>query len=306
MGAVWRTWPGRIGCVVVGLLVVTAVVSMFWTPYDPQQIVPGDKWLPVSWAHPFGTDGGGKDLFSQVLVGARTTLFVSLATVVISAVIGLVLGIVSAITPRYVGESVAHLIDVLIALPTLILALVFVAALGGSLRTVALALGIAFGAVLARVVRAEVARVLTQDYIVTAAASGSSTWRTVWRHIVPNIAPTVIVQLSLVAALAVLAEASLSYIGLTPVSTPSWGRTLQTLQQSMTVHPGTLVFPGLAVVVATLGFNLLGDGLRDAIDPRLRGRAATASPVFTSVVDQAGEAGSSVRPASERADAVRD
>ena len=169
----------------------------------------------------------------------------------------------------------------LIALPTLILALVFVAALGGSVGTVSLAIGLASGVVLARVVRAEVARVLTQDYIVTAAASGSSTFRTVWRHIIPNIAPTVIVQLSLIAALAVLAEAALSYLGATPVSTPSWGRMLETLQQSMTVHPGALVFPGLAVVLATLGFNLLGDGLRDAIDPRLRGRAATASPAFT-------------------------
>ena len=130
-----------------------------------------------------------------------------------------------------------------------------------------LAIGLASGVVLARVVRAEVARVLTQDYIVTAAASGSSTFRTVWRHIIPNIAPTVIVQLSLIAALAVLAEAALSYVGATPVSTPSWGRMLETLQQSMTIHPGALVFPGLAVVLATLGFNLLGDGLRDAIDP---------------------------------------
>jgi peptide/nickel transport system permease protein len=286
MRAVWRTWPGRIGTVLVGLLVLSALVSLAWTPYDPQQVVPGDKWLPVSWDHWFGTDGAGKDLFSQVLVGARTTLFVSAATVLLAAVLGLVLGVVSAITPRYVGESLAHLIDVLIALPTLILALVFVAALGGSVWTVSLALGIAFGAVLARVVRAEVARVLTQDYIVTAAASGSSTWRTVWRHIVPNIAPTVIVELSLIAALTVLSEAALSYLGLTPVSTPSWGRMLESLQQTMTVHPGTLVFPGLAVVLATLGFNLLGDGLRDAVDPRLRGRAATASPVFTSVVDQ--------------------
>ena len=124
---------------------------------------------------------------------------------------------------------------------------------------------------------------LTQDYIVTAAASGSSTFRTVWRHIIPNIAPTVIVQLSLIAALAVLAEAALSYLGLTPVSTPSWGRMLETLQQSMTIHPGTLVFPGLAVVLATLGFNLLGDGLRDAVDPaaprHARRRRRRRSPV---------------------------
>ena len=195
------------------ILVVAALVSLVWTPHDPTKVVPSERWLPISWTHPFGTDGAGKDLFSQVLVGARTTLFVSLASVAIAAVIGLGLGIVSAISPRLVGESVAHLIDVLIALPTLILALVFVAALGGSVWTVSLAIGLASGVVLARVVRAEVSRVLTQDYIVTAAASGSSTFRTVWRHIIPNIAPTVIVQLSLIAALAVLAEAALSYLG---------------------------------------------------------------------------------------------
>jgi peptide/nickel transport system permease protein len=282
---VWRSWPGRIGALLVAILVVAALVSLVWMPHDPTKVVPSERWLPISWSHPFGTDGAGKDLFSQVLVGARTTLFVSLASVAIAAVIGLGLGIVSAISPRLVGESVAHLIDVLIALPTLILALVFVAALGGSVWTVSLAIGLASGVVLARVVRAEVSRVLTQDYIVTAAASGSSTFRTVWRHIVPNIAPTVIVQLSLIAALAVLAEAALSYVGATPVSTPSWGRMLEQLQRTMTIHPGALVFPGLAVVLATLGFNMLGDGLRDAIDPRLRGRAATASPAFTSVVD---------------------
>ena len=284
--AVWRTWPGRIGSVLVGVLVASALVSMVWTPHDPRKVVPRDKWLPMSWDHLFGTDGSGKDLFSQVLAGARTTLFVSLTTVIISAAVGLLLGILSAVTPRLVGESIAHLIDVVIAIPTLILALVFLAALHASLWTVSIALGIGFGAVLARVARAEVSRVLTQDYIVTAAASGSSTWRTVWRHIVPNIAPTVIVQLSLITALAVLAEAALSFLGLTPVGTPSWGRMLYDLQRSLTVHPGAVVFPGVAVVVVTLGFNLLGDGLRDAVDPRLRGRAATASPVFTSVVDQ--------------------
>jgi peptide/nickel transport system permease protein len=287
VSAVWRTWPGRIGSVLVGLLVVSALVSLVWTPHDPRKVVPRDKWLPMSWDHLFGTDGGGKDLFSQVLVGARTTLFVSMATVLIAAAVGLLLGIVSAVTPRLLGESIAHLIDVVIAIPTLILALVFVAALQGSVWTVSLALGIGFGAVLARVARAEVSRVLTQDYIVTAAASGSSTWRTVWRHIVPNIAPTVIVQLSLIAALAVLAEAALSFINATPVSTPSWGRMLDELQRTLTVHPGAVVFPGMAVVLVTLGFNLLGDGLRDAVDPRLRGRSATSSPVFTSVVDQA-------------------
>ena len=300
MRYVWRSWSGRIGAVLVGGVVLAALVSLVWTPYDPKKVDPGDRWQPISWDHWFGTDGGGKDLFTQVLVGARTTLLVAAGSVLIAAVIGLTLGVLSAISPRWVGEGLAHLIDVLIALPTLVLALVLVAALGGSIMTVSLAIGIGFGVVLARVVRGEVARVCTNDYILAAGASGSSTWRTVWRHILPNIAPTVIVQLSLFAGLAVLAEAALSYLGLTPVGTPSWGRMLEGLQQSVTVHPGAIVFPGLAVVLATLGFNLLGDGLREAVDPQLRGRSATVSPTFTSVVNAGtGDAGSPV-PADRR------
>ncbi len=286
MNYVLKSWTGRLGLVLVGIIVVSALISMVWTPYDPSKITPSERWLAISWSHPFGTDGGGKDLLSQVLVGARTTLFVTLASAALATVVGLVLGIASAILPRLLGESVAYLIDVLIALPTLILALVFVAALGGSVWTVSLAIGFGSGVVLARVVKAEVARVLTQDYIVTAAASGSSTWRTVWRHVIPNIASTVIVQVSLIAALAVLAEAALSYLGLTPVSTPSWGRMLSELQRTVTVHPAALVFPGLAVIGATLGLNLLGDALRDAVDPRLRSRAAAVSPEIAARVDR--------------------
>lgn len=274
LGIATRTWPGRIGFVLSSVIVVAGLVSLLWTPYDPTKISPRDKWLPISRDHWFGTDGGGKDLFSQVLAGARTTLAVVVLTVVIAAVLGLVLGILSSISPHYLGEAIAHVIDIVIALPTLILALVLVAALGGSVWTVSLALGIGSGVVLARVVKGEVARVLTQDYVLAASAAGSSTLRTVVRHVLPNIGAVVIVQLSLIAALAVLAEAALSYLGLTPVSTPSWGRMLEQLQNTASVHPWAIVFPGLAVVAATLGFNLLGDGLRDAIDPRLRGRVA--------------------------------
>ncbi|MFV0308245.1 MAG: ABC transporter permease [Desertimonas sp.] len=274
LGVVTGTWPGRTGLVLSSIIVVAALVSMVWTPYDPTKVVPTDRWLPVSWDHWFGTDGGGKDLFSQVLAGARTTSVVALLTVVISALIGLTLGVLSGTAPHYVGEALAHLIDIVIALPTLIRALVLVAALGGSFWTISLALGIGSGVVLARIVKGEVARVLTEDYVLAASAAGSSTLRTVVRHVLPNIAPVIIVQLSLIAALAVLAEAALSYLGLTPVSTPSWGRMLEQLQATASVHPWAIVFPGLAVVAATLGFNLLGDGIRDAVDPRLRGRVA--------------------------------
>ncbi len=273
--AAWRSWSGRVGLFLVSIMVVAVVVSYIWVPYDPLRPYPGQDWLPISRDHLFGTDAGGADLFSQVLVGARVSLFVALASALIAGVVGGVLAVVSTITPRYLGEPVAYFIDVLIAIPTLVLAIVLVGLFKASLFTVSVALGFGAGVVLARILRAECNRVLTQDYILAAAASGTSTWRTVRRHILPNIAPVAIVQLSLVAALSILAEAALSYLGLTERGRPSWGLTLSSLQNTVTVHPWPVLLPGLALVLATLGFNLLGDGLRDATDPRLRG---TASP----------------------------
>ena len=137
---------------------------------------------------------------------------------------------------------------------------------------VSLAIGFGSGVVLARVVRAEMSRVLGSDYVLAASAAGSSTWRTVWRHLLPNVAPVVIVQLSLVAALAVLAEATLSYLGLTPVSTPSWGRMLSvSAAEYAQKAPHLVLFPGIAISLAVFGSNLFGDALRDTLDPRLRG-----------------------------------
>lgn len=265
-----RSWNGRIGLALVALLAFIVALSYVWLPHDPQRVVPGDQWLGISAEHWFGTDGAGKDLFSQVVAGARVSLFVAVASAVVAGAVGGLLGVTSAVAPRYVGEPVAYLIDVLIAIPTLILALVLVGMFGGSLLTVSLAIGIGSGVALGRILRAEVARVLTQDFVMAAAAAGTSTLRTIRRHIVPNVAPIAIVQLSLVAAIAILAEAALSYLGLTSRSRPSWGRTLGELQRTVTVHPGAILFPGLMLVLATLGFNLLGDGLRDASDPRLR------------------------------------
>ncbi len=277
-----RSWTGRLGLALVSIIIAAVAVSYVWVPYDPMRPIPSDKWLPISWSHPFGTNGGGTDLFSQVLVGARVSLYVALASALIAGLVGTVLAVISSITPRYVGEPVAHFIDVLIAMPTLVLAIVLVGLFKASLITVSLAIGIGSGVALARILRAECLRVLTQDYILAAHASGTSTWRTVRRHILPNVAPVAIVQLSLIAALAILAEASLSYLGLTSQSRPSWGRTLSELQITATVHPGAVVLPGLILVLATLGFNLLGDGLRDATDPRLRSATVRAAdPAIT-------------------------
>jgi peptide/nickel transport system permease protein len=286
--ATTRSWSGRVGLALVGLLVVTVMVSYIWVPYDPRRV--GTRWLGMSVDHWFGTDAAGKDLFSQVLVGARVSLFVAIAAALIAGVIGITLGVLSAITPRLLGEPIAYFVDVLIALPTLVLALVLVGLFEGSLLTVSLAIGVSSGVVLARILRAEAARVLTLDYILAAHASGTSTWRTVWRHVIPNVAPVAIVQVSLIAALAILAEAALAFLGVTSRNRPSWGQTLGELQPHVTIHPGAVVFPGLFLVAATLGFNLLGDGLRDATDPRLRSIPDTAvvSPLVAATPTTAG------------------
>jgi peptide/nickel transport system permease protein len=282
-----RTWSGRVGLVLVGVLVVTVIVSYIWVPYDPRRV--GTRWLGMSVDHWFGTDSAGKDLFSQVLVGARVSLFVAVASAVIAGLIGISLGVLSAITPRLLGEPIAYFIDVLIALPTLVLALVLVGLFEGSLLTVSLAIGVSSGVVLARILRVEAARVLSLDYILAAHASGTSTWRTVRRHVIPNIAPVAIVQVSLIAALAILAEAALAFLGVTSRNRPSWGQTLGELQPHVTIHPGAVVFPGLFLVAATLGFNLLGDGLRDATDPRLRTgeRRSDVPPASAAIPDTA-------------------
>ena len=265
-----RSPTGALGVALVGLIVGCAALSLVWTPHDPTLVVPAERWAPPSARHWFGTDGLGRDLFSQVLVGSRSTLVVSVLAVALAAVAGTALGVLAAVPPRWVAEPVAQLVDVLVALPALILALVLAAALGGSAAVAVLAIGIAEAVVLARVVRAELAAVRTRDFVLAAYAAGSSTPRLVRRHLLPNIAPVLVVQLSLALSLAVLAESALAYLGLgTPPPTPSWGRLLNDLQASLTVHPGALVAPGAAVVATTLGFNLLGDGLRDVLDPRL-------------------------------------
>jgi peptide/nickel transport system permease protein len=274
-----RSWSGRLGIAVLVLVAATVLLSYIWVPHDPMRVVPGDKWLGLSWDHPFGTGRDGKDIFSGVVVGARVSVTVALASALIAGVIGITIGVFSAVTSRLLGEATANLVDVLIALPQLVLALVLVGLFGGSLLTVSVAIGVGAGVVLARVVRGETHRVLAQDYVMAAHASGTSTMRTIRRHVLPNIAPIVIVQLALVAGIAVVSEAALAYLGLTSASRPSWGRTLRDMQQTVTVNPGPIVFPAVALVLTAIGFNLLGDGLRDALDPRLRAARRRADAV---------------------------
>uniref|UniRef100_A0AAU2AHR8 ABC transporter permease n=1 Tax=Streptomyces sp. NBC_00093 TaxID=2975649 RepID=A0AAU2AHR8_9ACTN len=267
---------GLVGALLVGLLVLSALVSLVWTPYDPTLVRPQDGWLlPFSGGHVLGTDKLGRDELSQLLTGARSTLRTALLAAVVAAVVGLGLALAAVLVPRWIGAVVVQLTDVLIAFPVLLIAMILTAVYGGSTWTVVVAIGVGAGVNLARVARAEAGRVLGTDYVLAAHAAGSGTWRAVRKHLLPNIAPTLIVQLSLVLSVAVLAEAALSFLGFgAPAPAVSWGRMLHEQQSYIAARPLLVIWPGLAVAASVLGFNLLGDGLREATDARLRVREA--------------------------------
>ncbi|MQY31196.1 ABC transporter permease [Nocardia aurantia] len=285
--ALLRRPAGVFGLAVVAVLAIAALVAVWWTPFDPQATDPRAAWLlPFRRGHVLGTDRVGRDQFSVLLAGSRETLVVAAGSALIAAIIGLALGISAALAPRWAGAVVAQAIDLVIAFPALLLAMVLAAVYGASLATVLAAIGISAGVAVARVSRGEIARVLGADYVLAARAAGASTPRIVRKHLLPNIAPTLIVQLSLVMAVSVLTEAALTYLGYgSSPSTPSWGGLLHEQQAYISARPLLVVWPGLAVAVTVLGLNLLGDALREATDPRLRrgrtgGRGSAPGPAL--------------------------
>lgn len=273
----WGLGTGRFGILIVLLVLVTAVVSLVWTPFDPAAVDARERWSDPSWPHVLGTDNSGRDIASLLMAGARTTVIVAIGAGVVASVLGIALAALGSLTARWVRESVAVLVDILIAFPVLIIAMMISAVWGGSLAVVIWAVGIGFGVNVARVTRPELRRVLHSDYVLAGRASGLTTWQNLTRHLLPNVAPVFIVQLSWGMAVAVLAEAGLSYLGFgAPVTQPSWGVLLSDLQAYIAVHPLTVVWPGLAITVTVLGLNLLGDALREAADPTLSERAPSA------------------------------
>lgn len=263
-----------VGSVLVAMVVLMALVSFVWTPHDPT-LVNAEARLrdvgdPVYW---LGTDKFGRDVFSQILVGARTTLFVGVVAVGVAGLIGVPLGIVSAMATGWLGETLMRAMDLLLAFPALLLAIMFSAIYGGSTLVAMIAIGIATIPIFARIVRSGALQVLRTEYILAARAAGRSPWAIGLRHVLPNVSSLVIVQASVAFAIAVLAEAALSFLGYgTPPPTPSWGRMLQESQELLYSAPRLAFIPGAAIALAVLGFNLLGDGLRDRYDPKLEDR----------------------------------
>jgi len=259
-----------VGLTLVGLVVIVAVVSFIWLPY-PQSDTSGSRLEHPDGAHWLGTDRFGRDLLTQLMIGARIALAVGLGSVAIGAVLGITLGLLAAFATRWVDDTLSAVLDILIAFPTLLLAMLIVAAQGASLGTAIVAIGLAMSAVVARLTRVLAKRVLAQQYVTAARTSGTSWAGIVARHILPNIWPTLSVNLALQFGVAVLAEASLSYLGLgAPPPNASWGRLLQEAQGTVSTAPVGAIAPGVALVVLVIGVNLVADGLRDVADPTRR------------------------------------
>ncbi|MGO1604894.1 MAG: ABC transporter permease [Corynebacterium casei] len=261
---------GIIGLIIVCLTVLAALTSLVWTPHDPLMAIAADRLQGSSVEHLLGTDRFGRDVLSRLMVGAQITLFVGLVAVSISALIGVPLGIAAGMRRgKFLDSLVMRTADLLLAFPALLLAIIAGAVWGPSTLTAMIAIGIAGIPSFARVARSGTLQVMSQDFIAAARVSKVSELTIATRHVFPNITGLVIVQASVYFALAILAEAALSYLGLgTAPPAASWGRMLQDAQSLLAVQPSLTLWPGLAIALTVLGFNLLGDALRDVLDPR--------------------------------------
>ncbi|WP_417541266.1 ABC transporter permease [Microbacterium maritypicum] len=259
-----------IGIVLTGLIVLMALVSLFWLPY-PLADTSGGRLEGPSALHLLGTDRLGRDLLSQLMWGARIALVVGTCAVAIAAVLGTIVGLLAAFARPWVDDTLSAGLDVVIAFPVLLLAMLVVAVQGASLWSAVLAIGLAMSAVVARLTRILARRVLQEQYITAARTSGTGVLGVVFQHVLPNIAPTLAVSLALQFGAAVLAEASLSYLGLgAPPPNASWGRMLQEAQGTVLTAPVGAIAPGVAIIALVLGVNFLADGLRDLADPTRR------------------------------------
>ena len=271
----WRRFRARpaavAGFVVIAVFVIVAVGAPLVAPFDPT----ATSWTLVrkapSWAHWMGTDENGRDVLSRVIFGARASLLAGVVSVVIAAGIGVPVGLLAGFLGGKVDMEVGRLVDAMMACPFLILAIALAAFLGPALTNAMIAIGVTAAPVFVRVARGATMDAATNEYVEAARALGNPPWRVAVRHVAPNIVPPVLVQATLAIATAIIAEASLSFLGLgQQPPAPSWGSMLNSAQRFLSQAPWLAIFPGAAIFIAVLAFNLVGDGLRDALDPRRR------------------------------------
>ena len=271
----WRRLSPRIwiGLSVIGLMIFLALTADFLTPYDPNYQDYNQLLQPPSADHPFGTDQVGRDVYSRVIYGTRISLLVGVIAVGIGMTAGVLLGLVAGLYRGWTDEVIMRVMDAIHAFPALVLALAITAALGTGIVNIMIAIGIVYMPSYARLVRGQVLSVRERDFVTAATLLGASMPRLMFLHIWPNVTAPIIVQASLNVSTAILTEASLSFLGLgVRPPTPSWGSSLQGGYQYLSTAPWLSIYPGIAIFIAVLAFNLFGDGLRQLLDPRLRAR----------------------------------
>jgi len=259
-----------LGFILSLFIVMMALTSLVWTPYDANSMDALHRLASPSLTHPLGTDQYGRDILSRVMVGAVNSIIVGLVTVGIGISLGVFLGLISAYFGKFVDEAIMRLSDLLFAFPAVLSAILITSILGPSIINAMLAIGIFYIPVFARLTRAVAMTIWEREFIEAARACGVNEIYITWRHVLPNILSPLLIQATIQFAVAILAEAALSYLGLgTQPPFASWGRMLNEAQTFMTLAPWMAVFPGVAIALAVLGFNLLGDGLRDTFDPKM-------------------------------------
>jgi peptide/nickel transport system permease protein len=269
----FRARPAAVvGLVVVLVFILAAIAAPLIVQYSPD----ATSWSVIrkapSLAHWMGTDENGRDVFARVVFGARASLLAGVISVAIAAGIGVPLGLIAGFAGGLADAVIGRLVDAMLAVPFLILAIALAAFLGPSLSNAMIAIGISTAPRFVRVARGATLDAATNEYVEAARALGNPAWRVAVKHVAPNIVPPVLVQATLAIAQAILAEASLSFLGLgQQPPAPSWGSMLNSAQRFLTQAPWLAIFPGVAIVLSVLAFNLVGDGLRDALDPRRRG-----------------------------------
>lgn len=272
LGRYARSKPlGTVSVVILLLLVVSAIFAPLVAPYDPKVGTTGMTLKPPSFAHPFGTDQAGRDIFSRVIYGARVSLWISIGAVLLGTLSGTVIGVLSGFYGGWFDTLVQRVIDAAMSIPLILLAVVIVSLVEPSLNNILIALSISIAPRTARLVRGAALAIKNEQYVEGALAVGCSQGRLILRYILPNVFAPIIVVASVTMGAVIIAESSLSFLGLGPPTLISWGGMLSAeARQKMETAPWMAIFPGAAIMLTVLAFNLLGDALRDVLDPRLR------------------------------------
>jgi dipeptide transport system permease protein len=279
--AFWRSFRENrgavIGLVVVSIIIFIAIFANFLAPHDPFEQFRGFTKLPPiwveggSWTYPLGTDALGRDMLSRLMYGSRISLFIGLSVMIVSMAVGVVLGLAAAWFGGIIDVVILRIMDLIMSIPSLVLAILIVAIIGPNLTNTIVAVTVVYLPRYVRLVRASALSELSKDYVTAAKVSGVGPWRLMFVTVLPNCLPPLIVQAALGVSDAILEAAGLGFLGLgAQPPTPEWGTMLADARDLITSHPWVMALPGIAILITVLAINLMGDGLRDALDPRLK------------------------------------